>query len=539
MNVSEFKFRLMVCCALAAMLSVLAIPSSLAAQSNQTELVQRIKELEQQLAALSAAAAAAQPAAVAQPVPAVAQAAGQRGGNAPAGQAAPAAGQRGAPAAPPAQNPPMQMPMPAANTGPLNPENTPPDSTNPQDLLDRIKTLEQRIRDLETGTVLSDPETRVRKVEVYVDPDGTIHDQPTPGAKKETTYQRERVYRRQTINEKIEEALADAEEHNVKVGVDAGIVAQYAHRTQGDPTPGDGHAYELVSADLFFTAGIAQHTLFFADIVGLSGPNPEGELQVLTLVNGYSARLVSQNDISLREAWLRTELFGQKLGLTAGRLDLTNYFDHNMAANDETTQFLSDALVNNPALGLSTNGSGLALVYDPKNGFTFKVGLQQSKTEAKSLSESMFTLGEIGYLARIPGLSEGNYRVWYRTDNGDPGTGYRIAYGTSIDQKLRPGLTLFARYGASQAEVKRDHFYSGGLQFDNGLGIFPGDAWGVGYGQNDFQVGGKERLIEGYYRFNLTEKLNLSFHVQHFWELLEGGGKLGYLIPGVRLQASF
>ena len=87
-----------------------------------------------------------------------------------------------------------------------------------------------------------------------------------------------------------------------------------AARTQGEPTAGDGHAYELVSADLFFTAGIAQHTLFFADIVGLSGPNPEGELQVLTLVNGYSARLVSQNDISLREAWLRTELFGQKLG---------------------------------------------------------------------------------------------------------------------------------------------------------------------------------------------------------------------------------
>jgi len=279
--------------------------------------------------------------------------------------------------------------------------------------------------------------------------------------------------------------------------------------------------------------------LFFADIVGLSGPNPEGELPVLTLINGYSARLVSQNDISLREAWLRTELFGQKLGVTAGRLDLTNYFDHNMAANDETTQFLSDALVNNPALGLSTNGSGLSLVFDPKNGFTFKVGLQQSKTDAKSLSESMFTLAEIGYLARIPGLSEGNYRVWYRTDNGDPGSGYRIAYGTSIDQKLRHGVTVFGRYGASQADVKRDHFYSGGLQFDNGLGFFPGDAWGVGYGQNDLQVGGKERLIEGYYRFNLTEKLNLSFHVQHFWELLEGGGKLGYLIPGVRLQASF
>jgi hypothetical protein len=543
MNVSGLKFRLLVCCALVATVSLLAIPPHAAAQANQdqAQLVERIKELEQQLAKLTAAApAAAQPA---RPAPAVAQAQGQRGGNppaAPAGQ-----GQRGAQTPPPAQNPPMQMPMPAANTGPLNPENTPPDSTDPQALLDRIKTLEQRIRDLETSTVLSEPETRVKKVEVYVDKDGTIHDEPTPGAKKEITYQRERVYRRQTISEKIEEAMADAEEHNVKVGVDAGIVGQYAAHTTGHPTAGDGHAYALASADLFFTAGVAQHTLFFADVVGLSGPNPEGELEVLTLVNGYSARLVKQNDISLREAWLKTELFSQKLAITAGRLDLTNYFDHNIAANDETTQFLSDALVNNPALGLSTNGTGAALVFDPKSGLTFKIGLQQSNTDATNLSDSLFTLAEIGYLARPFRLPEGNYRFWYRTDNGGPGPGYRIAFGTSIDQKLRPGVTFFARYGAAQADVKRDHFYSGGLQFDNGLGFYPGDAWGVGYAQNDVRPnvdlpdGGRERLIEGYYRFNLTERLNLSFHVQHFLEYQGGGEKVGYLIPGVRLQASF
>ena len=530
-NVSDLKFRLLVGCALAAMVSILAIPSSMAAQgnsqgtaeANQAQLVERIKELEQQLAKLG-------------PAPAVAQAQGQRG--APATPAAPAQNRGNAPA-PAAQAPPMQMPMPAATTGPLNPENTPPDSTDPQALLDRIKTLEQRLRDLESSAVLSDPETRVRQVEVYVDPDGNLTDQPVPGAKKTTTYQRERVYRRQTINEKIEEALDDAASHSVEVGVDAGIVAQFAKRTKGDPTPGDNHAYELASADLFFTAGVAQNTLFFADIVGLSGPNPEGELNVLTLVNGYSARLVKQNDISLREAWLRTELFGQRLAVTAGRLDLTNYFDHNVAANDETTQFLSDALVNNPALGLSTNGSGLSLVFDPKNGLNFKVGLQQSNTDATSLSDSIFSLAEIGYLARLPGLQEGNYRVWYRTDNGAAGPGYRTGYGASIDQRVHPSVTLFARYGASQADIKRDHFYSGGVQFDRGLGFFPSDAWGVGYAQNDFRIGAKERLVEGYYRFNLTERLNLSFHVQHFYELLEGGGRLGYLVPGVRLQASF
>jgi hypothetical protein len=528
LNVFDSKFRLVAGCVIVVFVSMLALPASVTAQASQTvpataqntnELVERIKELEQQLAQLSA------------PAPAVAQAGAQQNP------------QTNPPANP--QTPQMQMPMPpATQTGPLNPENTPPDSTDPQALLDRIKALEQRIRDLESSAVLSEPETRVRKVEVYVDEDGNQYDQPTAGAKKTTTYQRERVYRRQTINEKIEEALAGAEEHNVKVGVDASIAAQFAHQTTGEPTSVDHHAYELVSADLFFTAGVAQHTLFFADIVGLSGPPPDGEIPTLTLINGFSARLVRQNELNLREAWLRTELFSQKLAITAGRLDLTNYFDHNIAANDETTQFISDALVNNPALGLSTNGAGLSIVFDPKNGFNFKLGLQQSNADALSLSDSIYSLGEIGYLMRPFGLPEGNYRFWYRTDNSG-GTGYRTGFGTSIDQKLRPGVTLFARYGGSQATEKRDQFYSGGLQFDNGLGFYPGDAWGIGYAQTDLREAvpetgvKKERLVEGYYRLNIAEKLNLSFHLQHFLEKLEDGGKFGFLFPGIRLQASF
>jgi carbohydrate-selective porin OprB len=157
----------------------------------------------------------------------------------------------------------------------------------------------------------------------------------------------------------------------------------------------NNHAYELASADLFFTAGIAQNTMFFADVVGLSGPPPDLELGTLTLVNGYSARLVNQNQLNLREAWLRTELFSNKLALTAGRLDLTNYFDHNVAANDETSQFISDALVNNPALGLAENGAGVSVVFDPKNGFNFKLGFQQSSSWQRALSDSIYTLAEL------------------------------------------------------------------------------------------------------------------------------------------------
>ena len=302
--------------------------------------------------------------------------------------------------------------------------------------------------------VLSEPKTRVRRVEVWVDADGIEYDHEVDGARRVFTYQRERVYRRQTISGKIEEALAADAESRVTVGVDAAFATQFTTRTSGDARLVDGHAYGLASTDLFFTARIAQYTLFFADVVGLSGSPPDTEIPTLSLINGYTARLGRQNALNLREAWVRTELFSQTLAVSAGRLDLTNYFDRNQVANDETSQFLSDVLVNNPALGLSSNGAGVAAVFDPRVGFNIKLGFQQSDPEAANLSESISSLVEVGYVATPFPAGEGNYRVWFRTDNsaGQQAT----AVGLSLDQKLAPAATLFGRFGSAEAVPPTD-----------------------------------------------------------------------------------
>ena len=414
-----------------------------------------------------------------------------------------------------------------------------------QALLDRIKALELRLSEVESGAVLSEPETRVKRIEVYVDESGNQHDDPIPGVKPQVTYQRERVYRRQTINEKIEQALSEAEEHAVKVGVSAAITPQFARQNRGETTEADGHAYQLASADLFFTAGIAQNTLFFADIVGLSGTPPDLEISGLTLLNGFSARLERQNAINLREAWLRTEVFSQKLALVGGRLDLTNFFDRNVAANDETTQFLSDSLVNNPTLGLAFNGSGFAAVFDPKNGLTLKYGFQQSNPAATNLTDSLFQMAEAGYSLTLPSLGEGNYRGWYRRANGAGETS--TAWGLSLDQKVAAPLTLFGRYGDGTVPTGNDQspfsigqtFWSTGFQLSKGRVFNPLDSWGVGYSRTRLDSGDKEQLIEGYYNFQLSEKLRLSFNLTHTLEAPEGTGRVGYFVPGMRFQASF
>src|SRR5713101_5211398 len=99
-------------------------------------------------------------------------------------------------------------------------------ATDPQALAARIAELEKKVQDLESTTVLSEPQTTTKKIDVYVDKNGTQYDQPTPGAKKTFQYQRERVYRRQNIADKIEEALSDQRDKSVAVGVSAATSAQ-------------------------------------------------------------------------------------------------------------------------------------------------------------------------------------------------------------------------------------------------------------------------------------------------------------------------
>jgi len=414
-----------------------------------------------------------------------------------------------------------------------------------QALLARVAALEKRLAELESTTVLSEPETRVKKIETYVDKNSNQYDQPTPGAKKVVQYQRERVYRRQNIAGKIEEALSGEKEKSVQVGVSAATAVQAAVQTRGPAQFADGHAYELSSADITFAAKVAQNTVFFADVVGITGPPIDQEVGGVALLNSFNSRLVRQNQIDLREAWVRTELFKQRFAVSAGRLDLTNYFDRNMVANDEFTQFLSDALVNNGALGLVVNGVGAVGVYDPKNGLLFKGGIQQSNLLTTNLSQSLFSLGEIDYVARPFSLPEGNYRFWGRYANAstnpliDRPQAHGGAAGVSIDQKITDHFTVFGRYGYGRVDLGRMNFSSGGFQVQKRFVVNPGDTWAFGYAKSNIPTFGSQNLVEGYYNFRLSERLRLSFHLAHDVERLAGAKPVGYFVPGMRFQVAF
>ena len=431
---------------------------------------------------------------------------------------------------------------PAAGAAPGPSAQAAPATLDTQAILDRLDQLDQRITSLETNTVLSEPKTIVKQVQQYVDQNGDVFDQPGPGRREITTFQRERVFRRQTVGEAIQDALAEQSASGVSLGVSSVTALQVTPQLAGPPTKANDHVFGVSQADVTFLAkSTALNTSFFADLVGIGGSPPDKEIPALTPLNNQTARLTN-NAINVREAWLRTE-FGanQQFQVTVGQLDLTNYFDRNAVANDETSEFISGALVNNPVLGLINNGLGAVAVYDPKSDFNFKIGVQQSTPGATSLSQGLFSLAEAEYLATPFGLPEGHYRLWGRLDNSAGSD--KFGWGVSIDQKINPTMTLFGRYGSGYLGSFFDiygradtRFFSGGVGFQAPFALNPLDQWGIGYAQTEIRGGPREKVAEGFYNLHLTEHLQLSAMLQY---VLESNIAAQYFIAGTRMKVAF
>ena len=99
------------------------------------------------------------------------------------------------------------------------------------------------------------------------------------------------------------------------------------------------------------------------DLEAIGGDGADKTIGSLSGLNDDAGSLQDGDGVdrvSVREAWLQSELFKQHVRLVAGKIDLTNYFDINNVANDETTQFITSVFVNNPVLETPENGPGIA-----------------------------------------------------------------------------------------------------------------------------------------------------------------------------------
>jgi hypothetical protein len=411
---------------------------------------------------------------------------------------------------------------------------------NEQPLEERVKALEERLDKINRVEV-------VKQVREYICPGGEIHDSLPPGGRcpdgsipeERTTFRKLPFSRREALSDKIEAALEEAEQKRVTVGGSArGVLQQVTHNPGGDQLFSEG------SVDLFFLSRPMTLTTFFVDIEAIGGPGPDETVGSLSRLNTDAETLGVTDQVKVREAWLHIRLLSDNLQIVGGRLDLTNYFDRNAVANDETVKFLNTALVNNPLLKQPVNGPGGVIRYEAKRDWAFGLGAQSSENSGSTIAQKVYAIAESDYHSHLFFPREGNYRLWGRVGRAS-GTLEKKTWGIgiSLDQQITTRATAFARAGVGRTEDddKNAHAWSTGFEAWSPFPAWTRDRFGIAFSRR-VEVQRSESIGEGYYHHYLTDRLAVAFDLQWLFSgtnSVTGQKNENVVIPGFRTTVNF
>lgn len=282
------------------------------------------------------------------------------------------------------------------------------------------------------------------------------------------------------------------------------------------------HADVVGRGDLVFNFKVGENTIAVIDVEATGGNGIDGQIANYSALNGVAG---STNDaVRFREAWVEHAAFNDRLILTAGKIDMSNYFDSNAVANDENAQFLAGAFVHSAVLGVPGNGPGFRLEARLAEPLTFGLGYGSGDTDSDDSFEHGFGIAELGYMHKFGG-HEGNYRIYAGVDGALPDAAIKLVrknafgFGVSLDQQITDKLTLFGRYGQRDKDVyATKRAWSVGGQY---AGLIPGrkdDVLGFAYGQIeivDAVADSREKLAEIYYKFKVNDQIELAPVVQY------------------------
>ena len=295
----------------------------------------------------------------------------------------------------------------------------------------------------------------------------------------------------------------------------------------------------------------AQITLSFAAGNGLKQtfankgfslmPNADDLEDDLKNING-------RNRDYLLEAWYKHTFTvrGWKIAPTVGIIDATAYIDTNDYANDETTQFMNDAFVNNPLAELPSYDLGGVLDISRKN-LDFKVLVMNTKNDDGK--DYDYYTAQVEYSGDNTSAVKGNYRLYYwRTSkdftNYKGQKDYKEGVGFSGDRNLEGNVGLFSRLGFNTHTDTGDFksFVSGGFTYSGWRVLNKPTELGVGLGylSGNKKVSGIKSVKVGevYYKLYVNGFASLTLDVQ-YQEQKNVVGSIGAWVYGVRLNATF
>jgi carbohydrate-selective porin OprB len=250
-------------------------------------------------------------------------------------------------------------------------------------------------------------------------------------------------------------------------------------------------------------------------------------------------------EAALSTLWWQLESAGGRLRFDLGKIDLGDFFDENEVAGDETSQFLADSLVNNPAIPFPESALGAHFQFQGRR-YSLRAGVAaEARTSGSPFRTARGGQG-IGLLqfnlksaASIGGKErEGNYRfiLWGANPKGAGGGGFAI----SFDQSLTESVAAFVRAGVAQRQAVNERslpfqgFVSAGLGFtpprrrDDQLGVAFGRGW------SPLNEIGAQTIVEAYWRIQVSHTMQLSPLWQVVAQPATGGRPV--VAPGLRLR---
>jgi len=299
-----------------------------------------------------------------------------------------------------------------------------------------------------------------------------------------------------------------------------------------------------------------------------------------SVLGGVNADACGDQVIDVTELYYEQAFLDGRVRLRIGKLDITGgfechgcpvCFDGSAYANDEASQFLNAALVNNPTIPFPDKGLGMVVYAEPLEWLYAGIGAVDAQADARETGLStafhdedyFFGIFEVGVVPVIPsknGDMPGTYRIglWYDPQGKDrhDGSGLKrddVGFYLSFDQMVcrenadedsTQGAGLFFRYGYAHRDVNDvGCFWSIGGQYQ---GLIPGrddDVLGVGYAAGQLAPDAFdekcESVLEIYYGAAVTPWLIVSPSIQYVWNPGGTDGVGSAVVVGVRAQMSF
>ena len=289
---------------------------------------------------------------------------------------------------------------------------------------------------------------------------------------------------------------------------------------------------------------------------------------------GVNADAIGDHPMDVAELFYEGPLFDENLTLMIGKIDFTWVFDITAYADDETSQFLNAALVDDPTIPFPDYSLGVVVSANLAESLYLMGGMADAQAQrdtagfttafdGKSYYFYILETGVTPELDLANGPMPGAYRVGLWGDpqpkaHADAGATYRndVGFYISCDQMLTressdvqdcQGLGMFLRYG--YADSKRNdiaNFWSVGFQYQGLVEGRDNDVLGVGFAQGIFSnkasstyTDDHENAFEFYYSTQFTPWASISPSIQYITN--PGGDRAlsDALVMGVRAQMIF